>query len=147
MPNRRHPRLQQLPGSVLGASTLVACQLAGDAIIHATAWPVPGAVLGMLLLWGLLCLLGRVPSGLGLVAGTLLSHLMLPLIPLVAGIGVHGALLRQHGLALLLLCAGAAQLNVSLLLRPDRTPDGGERLQPLHNVDRAAEKMSTRLTI
>jgi len=80
--------------------------LAGDAIIHATAWPVPGVVLGMLLLWGLLCLLGRVPSGLGLVAGTLLSHLMLPLIPLVAGIGAHGALLRQHGLALLLLCAG-----------------------------------------
>jgi hypothetical protein len=60
MPNRRHPRLQQLPGSVLGASTLVACQLAGDAIVHATAWPVPGAVLGMLLLWGLLCLLGWV---------------------------------------------------------------------------------------
>jgi len=102
------PRMAQVPGIVLGALALVACQLAGEAVAHALAWPVPGAVLGMLMLWGLLCLLGRVPSGLGLVAGGLLSHLMLPLIPLVAGISEYGALLRQHGLALLLLCAGGA---------------------------------------
>lgn len=103
---RLREHFAKLPGVVLGALTLVACQLAGDTIARALAWPVPGAVLGMLLLLALLCLLGRVPSGLGLVAGALISHLMLPLIPLVAGISEHGRLLQQHGLAVLLLCAG-----------------------------------------
>lgn len=90
----------------LGAATLVACQWAGQALMQALAWPVPGAVAGMLLLWAGLCLWGRVPSGLALVAGGLLSHLMLPLIPLVAGIVEHRVVLQQYGPALLLLCLG-----------------------------------------
>jgi len=94
------------PRATLGAATLVACQMVGEALTGVLSWPVPGAVLGMLLLWALLCGLGRVPTGLGLVAGLLLSHLMLPLIPLVAGISRHSGLLRQHGAALLLLCVG-----------------------------------------
>lgn len=106
MLDRLHLHLQQLSGVALGVLMLVACQLVGETIAHALAWPVPGAVLGMLLLWALLCLLGRVPSGLGLVVGALLSHLMLPLIPLVAGISEHASVLQRHGPALLLLCTG-----------------------------------------
>jgi putative effector of murein hydrolase LrgA (UPF0299 family) len=104
------PALAAAPGVVagvlLGALALLACQWAGDALMHALGWPVPGAVAGMLLLWAGLCVLRRVPRGLDTVASALLSHLMLPLIPLVAGVSEHGAVLRQHGPALLLLCLG-----------------------------------------
>lgn len=94
------------PGLLLGALVLCSCQAVGTALADALHWPVPGAVLGMLLLWLLLCGLGRVPSGLDAVASALLSHLMLPLIPLVAGVVDHAALLRTHGAGLLLLCVG-----------------------------------------
>ncbi len=97
---------QRLPGILLGALLLWACQAAGTALAGALNWPVPGAVLGMLLLWVLLCALRRVPRGLDTVASALLSHLMLPLIPLVAGVMDHAALLRVHGAGLLLLCVG-----------------------------------------
>lgn len=94
------------PGVLLGGLVLCACQALGTATADALGWPVPGAVLGMLLLWALLCGLGRVPTGLDAVASALLSHLMLPLIPLVAGVMDHAALLRAHGTGLLLLCMG-----------------------------------------
>lgn len=97
---------RRLPGVLLGALVLCACQALGTALATALNWPVPGAVLGMLLLWGLLCGLRRVPRGLDAVASALLSHLILPLIPLVAGVMDHAALLRAHGAALLLLCIG-----------------------------------------
>ncbi|WIT14144.1 CidA/LrgA family protein [Paucibacter sediminis] len=105
MLDRVHIRVCLALQWLLGAALLLACQLAGEAAVRALSWPVPGAVVGMLLLWGGLCLVGCVPRGLALVAGALLSHLMLPLIPLVAGVGEHLALLRQYGVAVLLVCA------------------------------------------
>lgn len=95
---------RRVAGAVCGALLLVGFQQAGEALALALAWPLPGPVLGMLLLWAALGLLGRVPAGLGLVAALLLAHLMLPLVPAVAGIAGQTSILRQHGIALLILC-------------------------------------------
>lgn len=100
-------RSRRLLQWALHAGLLLACQLGGEALVRSLSWPLPGAVAGLLLLWCGLCILGRVPRSLELVASALLAHLMLPLIPLVAGLGEHPALLRAQGPALLLLCAGS----------------------------------------
>lgn len=68
---------------------LLVCQVAGDAFVRFAGLPLPGAVLGMiLLLFGLLAL-GRVPAGLGRCADSLLPHMMLLFIPSVAGVMQH----------------------------------------------------------
>ncbi|NDV14249.1 CidA/LrgA family protein [Crenobacter caeni] len=65
---------------------LLGYQLAGEFIVRCFGWPLPGAVVGMLLL--LLTLLARrsVPEGLQHSVPTLLGHLSLLFIP--AGVGV-----------------------------------------------------------
>ncbi|MDW8371727.1 MAG: CidA/LrgA family protein [Geminicoccaceae bacterium] len=65
---------------------LLACQLAGEFFVFFFDLPVPGPVLGFLLLF-LICLLARrVPAGLETTAPVLLSHLSLLFVP--AGVGV-----------------------------------------------------------
>ncbi len=73
-------------------TTLLACQLAGEALGRALRLPVPGPVLGMVLLFGLLLLRGRlrgraeVPDEFGRTADALLGNLGLLFVP--AGVGV-----------------------------------------------------------
>lgn len=72
---------------MLGYLTLIfACQLAGELIAVATGWPVPGPVIGMVLLLAGLAVRGSVPDGLGSVADGLIRNLSLLFVP--AGVGV-----------------------------------------------------------
>lgn len=104
---------------ILSLTLLLLCQLAGEILARTFALPVPGPVLGMALLLGVLVLRDRRPGGLPapLTDGTLertgkglLAHLSLLFVP--AGAGVIGRLdvLAAHGLAL------AAALVVSTAL-------------------------------
>ncbi|SFU61160.1 Putative effector of murein hydrolase LrgA, UPF0299 family [Methylobacterium sp. 174MFSha1.1] len=104
---------------ILSLTLLLLCQLAGEILARTFALPVPGPVLGMALLLGVLTLRDRRPGGLPapLTDGTLertgkglLAHLSLLFVP--AGAGVIGRLdvLAAHGLAL------AAALVVSTVL-------------------------------
>ena len=94
---------------ILSLTLLLLCQLVGEILARALALPVPGPVVGMALLLGVLVLRDRRPGGLPgpLVDGTLertgkglLAHLSLLFVP--AGAGVIGRLdvLAAHGLAL-----------------------------------------------
>lgn len=69
-----------------GFAVLVTCQLAGEAIVSFTNLPVPGPVIGMLILFISLVIRGSVPIGLSAVAHGLLQHLLLLFVP--AGVGV-----------------------------------------------------------
>ncbi|MCL6609300.1 MAG: CidA/LrgA family protein [Geminicoccaceae bacterium] len=70
-------------------SILLACQLAGELLVFLAGLPVPGPVLGFLLLF-LLCLArGRVPAGLETTAPVLLSHLSLLFVPAGVGVMLH----------------------------------------------------------
>ncbi|RYF79746.1 MAG: CidA/LrgA family protein [Comamonadaceae bacterium] len=68
---------------------LLLCQLAGDAFARLSGLPLPGAVVGLVLLLAGLLALGRVPQGLGQCADSLLPHMMLLFMPSVAGVMLH----------------------------------------------------------
>ncbi|KAF0282096.1 CidA/LrgA family protein [Spiribacter roseus] len=65
---------------------ILALQLIGEALVRLTDAPVPGPVVGMLLLVALLVVRGGPPPALSRLAETLLGHLSLLFIP--AGVGV-----------------------------------------------------------
>lgn len=68
-------------------TALLACQLAGEVAARALRLPVPGPVVGMVLLFLVLLVRGRpVPAGLGEVSDGLLGNLGLLFVP--AGVGV-----------------------------------------------------------
>lgn len=76
---------------------LLLCQLAGEALVRAIDVPVPGPVLGLVLLLGALALLravrgpesGDVPEPLEKASAGLLSHLSLLFVPAGVGVMVH----------------------------------------------------------
>ena len=91
---------------------LVALQFLGDALVARTSWPVPGSLVGLLLLLAGLALRGRVPQALDDVSAPLLRHLMFLLIPSVAAVGLYAGLLVQHAVAFLLVSVGVTALTI-----------------------------------
>lgn len=74
---------------------LVACNEAGGFIASALHLPIPGTVIGLLILLGLLLGLRRVPGALQDTAVFLLGHLNLFYIPAGVGVMAYVALVRQ----------------------------------------------------
>ncbi len=105
---------------------LLFCQLIGEVVAVATAIPVPGPVIGMVVLFVGLSLRGSAPAGLTAVAGGLLQHLSLLFVPAGVGIMVHLALIAQEWLPITvaLVVSTAAGLVATALLMA-----GIERLQ------------------
>lgn len=70
---------------------LLGCQLLGEALVQLTRAPVPGPVLGMLLLalWLGGVARGRIPEALGQTADVLLAHLSLLFVPAGVGVMLH----------------------------------------------------------
>ena len=91
-------------------SLILSCQLAGEAGAWALALPVPGPVLGMVLLWVLMLSMPPVADLVRPVAEGILRHLSLLFVP--AGVGVVGHLDRLGPQALAL---GAAILGSTVL--------------------------------
>lgn len=87
-------------------AVLLLCQLAGEAVVGLTGLPVPGPVLGMVLLFAGLAVRGRVPAPLQAVSGTLLSSFSLLFVPAGVGIMLHVGRLEDAWLAI-----GAALLG------------------------------------
>ncbi|GAB4372971.1 MAG: CidA/LrgA family protein [Kiloniellaceae bacterium] len=67
-------------------TALLLCQLAGEAAVRLIDLPLPGPVLGLVLLLAILALRGGVPDTIQSTAGGLLKHLSLLFVP--AGVGV-----------------------------------------------------------
>jgi len=106
---------------------LLASQLAGETLSYGLNLPMPGPVIGLLLLFAALCmwqLLGKVTPAtiadtpLGTTSGTLLQHLSILFVP--AGVGAidHLGLLRDYGLAIFiaLLVSTALSLAITALV-------------------------------
>ncbi|MBK1660159.1 CidA/LrgA family protein [Paracraurococcus ruber] len=72
---------------IAALTALLTCQLLGEVLVRALHLPVPGPVLGMVLLFAALLARGRaVPGELGATADALLGNLGLLFVP--AGVGV-----------------------------------------------------------
>jgi len=86
---------------VLQTLTLIlTCQLAGELAVRSLGLPVPGPVLGMLLLLGWLFARGGVSEGLDRTTSALLEHLSLLFVPAGVGVIVHWESIRHQWQAL-----------------------------------------------
>ncbi len=79
---------------------LLLCQLVGEILARALMLPVPGPVLGMVLLATALIWRGRLAVELGQAADFLLRHLSLFFVPAAAGIVVNGGAIAREWLAI-----------------------------------------------
>lgn len=70
-------------------TTLFLCQLAGELLVQWLGLPIPGPLIGMLLLFVALLVRGGVPEALSETSGHLLRNLMLLFIPAVTGVMLH----------------------------------------------------------
>jgi holin-like protein len=83
-------------------TTLLLFQLAGEILVRILGVPLPGPVVGMLLLLALLLVRGNVDPALGSTARTILAHLAMLFVPAGVGVMVHVALIRSEWLPILI---------------------------------------------
>ncbi len=107
------------PSALHGLAWLLALQSAGELLARGLALPVPGPVVGMVLL--LLALRSRaVREPVALCADFLLAHLSLLFVPVGVGVMTHLALVSQYGgrmLAVIVLSTWAGLAVTVLVLR------------------------------
>jgi len=83
-------------------ATLLGFQLVGEVLARMLALPVPGPVLGAVLLAAVLFLRPSILEGVSETARGVLRHLSLLFVPAAVGVTEHRDLMAEHGLALLL---------------------------------------------
>jgi len=111
-----------------GLTLLLLCQSAGEAVSRLTSVPLPGPVIGLLLLW-LLLQLPAVRTPVAAAAEPLLQHLSLLFVPVGVGVITHLGLIGQYGgrmLAAIVLSTWAGLAVAALVLRalwPTATDD------------------------
>lgn len=116
-------------------TTLLVYQLVGEVLVHFFALPVPGPVVGLLLLFLSLWAKGSIPEGLHTTANTILQHLSLLFVPAGVGVMVHVARVSGEIVPILVAVLGstalaiaAAALTMQVLMRRDRrVPRGRPR--------------------
>lgn len=86
---------------MLGYLTVIlVCQLIGEAFVVWSGLPVPGPVVGMVLLFAGLLIKGGLPDDLAKVSDTLLTHLSLLFVPAGVGVMLHIGLLGKEWIAI-----------------------------------------------
>ncbi|MGE5475211.1 MAG: CidA/LrgA family protein [Bacteroidales bacterium] len=95
-------------------TVLLLCQLAGEVIARLTHLPVPGPVIGMLLLFVGLVIRRGVPEQLEKTGTTLLSHLSLLFIPAGVGVMVHLKLIAGEWLPIGAALVGSTALTIAV---------------------------------
>ncbi|MDR3465511.1 MAG: CidA/LrgA family protein [Xanthobacteraceae bacterium] len=102
-------------------SLILMCQLAGEILVRAARVPVPGPVLGFMLLFGVLLLRDRVgplargPLAPGRIEGTakgFLAHMSLLFVPAGVGVVQKLDLIAAHGVAIVAVLAGSVILTM-----------------------------------
>ena len=104
---------------MLGALTvLLVYQLIGEIIVQFLRLPIPGPVVGLLLLFLTLCLRGKLAEPLRDTANGILQHLSLLFVPPGVGVMVHFARVSGEWLPILLavLISTALAIRVSALV-------------------------------
>ena len=111
---------------MLGAITwLLVFQLVGEIAVQWFKLPLPGPVVGMLLLFAVLVIRGGAPENLRETSNTLLQHLMLLFVPAVTGVMIQFKRVGEEWVPILLAGIGGTAitmvvtaLTLRLLLAP-----------------------------
>ncbi|TCZ59730.1 CidA/LrgA family protein [Roseicella aquatilis] len=100
---------------MIGAlTTLLSCQLVGEVLVRALHLPVPGPVLGMVVLLTALVLRGReMPPALGATADALLGHLGLLFVPAGVGVVLYLPLLARNWAPISLVVVAGTLLTIA----------------------------------
>lgn len=91
-------------------TVILVCQLAGELIVVGLGLPMPGPVIGMILLFAGLVIRGGIPEGMTRVGDAFLSNLSLLFIPAGVGVVLHMGLIAREAKAL-----GAALFGSTLI--------------------------------
>ncbi len=91
---------------------LFACQLAGEALQAVFGLPVPGPVLGMVILLIGLAIYRGIPEPLAKVANGILSHLSLLFVPAGVGILLHFSRIQAEWPAIVVALIGSTWLTL-----------------------------------
>ena len=95
-------------------SWLLVFQLAGEAIVKALKLPLPGPVIGMLLLFAALVWRGGVADDLRDAGSALLQHLMLLFVPAVTGVVLHVRRVGEEWLPILAACIAGSAITLAI---------------------------------
>jgi len=99
---------------------LIGCELVGEMLRSSLDLPVPGPVLGMFLLTGILAVrkdtpnAQAIPDALGRTADALISHMGLLFVPAGVGIVAEAGLLRQEWLPIAAGLVGSTVLSLAV---------------------------------
>jgi holin-like protein len=100
---------------MLNHLTLIfACQLAGEAFTRAFETPLPGPVIGMVILFFYCVMRGRVVDELAQVGDTLLKNLSLLFVPAGVGVMVHGALFARDAAPIIVSLIGSTLITIGV---------------------------------
>lgn len=100
---------------MLGSITLfLVFQLAGEVIALALGLPVPGPVIGLVLLFAALVLRGAIPDPIRDTANNLLQHLSLLFVPAGVGVVVHAATLRDQWFPIVIALIVSTALTIAI---------------------------------
>jgi holin-like protein len=100
---------------MLGALTwLLVFQLIGEVAVQWFKLPLPGPVLGMLLLFSVLMMRGGVPDNLRDTSNAMLQHLMLLFVPAVSGVMIHFKRVGEEWVPILLASIGGAAITMAV---------------------------------
>ncbi len=94
-------------------ATLLAFQLAGEALAYGFKLPIPGPVIGMALLLAALALRPALLDALRPASTALLQHLSLLFVPAGVGVMVHGRRLADEGVAIVVALVLSAVLALA----------------------------------
>src|SRR5690606_14153118 len=112
---------------MIGAiALLLVCQLVGEAVHRLTGLPLPGSVIGMVLLLAWLALVPRERLTLTQVTGWLTAHLSIMFVPAAVGVMEEGAILSRYGLGIVVAVVVSTLLTLAVTALVFRTVAGRE---------------------
>lgn len=112
---------------MIGAiALLLVCQLAGEAVHRLTGLPLPGSVIGMVLLLAWLAFVPRERLTLTQVTGWLTAHLSIMFVPAAVGVMEEGAILSRYGLGIVVAVVVSTLLTLTVTALVFRAVAGRE---------------------
>ncbi|NDW05225.1 CidA/LrgA family protein [Jiella pacifica] len=95
-------------------TAILLCQLAGETISAASGLPLPGPVIGMVILFVVLMIRNGVPKDIGAVGDALLGNLSLLFVPAGVGIMQHASRLEDEASAVAAALVGSTLVTIAV---------------------------------
>ena len=100
---------------IKGFIVIIGLLLVGEVLSDGFSLPVPGSVIGMVLLFVGLIILKSVPDDVGKVSDGLVAHIGLLFVPAGAGISLYLGMIAENWLVIVLASVGSTVLSLKIL--------------------------------